>query len=80
MKIWTLDDLAYALSTTTSHGTARAAVRRAARVIGLRSSDALDLHELVRICSALSAEGGAIQQIAEQIVSEALTDQGRHAA
>ena len=62
------------------HHSARAAVRRAARIVGVRTHDALDLHELVRLCSALSAEGGLIQQVAEEIASEALRDESRNAA
>ncbi len=80
MTIWTLDDLHRALSAATSHGNARAVVRRAARVVGVRGRDELGLHELVRMCSALSAEGGAIQQVAEEIASDALHEEDRNAA
>lgn len=80
MTVWTLEDLQRALSATTSHGNARAVVRRAARVVGLGSGERLDLHDLVRVCSALSAEGGAIQRVAEEIASDALHEEGRQAA
>ncbi len=80
MALWTLDDLHHALGAATSRGDARAAVRRAARIVGVRTHDELDLHELVRLCSALSAEGGVIQQVAEEIASEALRDESRNAA
>jgi len=80
MTIWTLDDLHHALSAATSRGNARTAVRRAARIVGVDSHEPLGTHELVRICAALSAEGGAIQQLAEGIASEALRDQTRNAA
>ena len=80
MTIFTLDDLHHALSAATSRGTARAAMRRAARIVGARSHGTLDVHELVRICAALSAEGGAIQRVAEEIASEALRDETGNAA
>lgn len=80
MTIWTLEDLQRALSATTSHGNARTVVRRAARIVGLGSRKRLDLHELVRVCSALSAEGGAIQRVAEKIASDALHEEGQKVA
>lgn len=43
-------------------------------IVGVRTDDALDLHELVRLCSALSAENSEIQQAAEEISSGALRD------
>jgi len=43
-------------------------------IVGVRTDDALDLHELVRLCSALSAEDSVIQQAAEEISSGALRD------
>jgi hypothetical protein len=80
MTIWTLDDLHRVLSTATSGGNARAAVRRAARIVDINANAELDLHDLVRVCSALSAEGGAIQRVAEEIASDALHDDDRIAA
>ncbi len=80
MSFWTLDDLQGALGAATSRGNARAAIRRAARIVDVRSADELGLHELVRVCSALAAEGGAIQQVAEEIASDALRDEDRNAA
>lgn len=80
MTIWTLDDLQQVLSAATSRGNARAAVRRAVRVVDVDAEAKLDLHDLVRVCSALSAEGGAIQRVAEEIASDALRDDDRSAA
>jgi len=75
MRIQTVRDLQVALRDAASRGDTRAAVRRAARIVGVRVDQELDVHQLVRICSALSAEGGAIQEVAEQIASDALRDE-----
>ncbi|MDA0351474.1 MAG: hypothetical protein O3A10_04580 [Chloroflexi bacterium] len=72
MTTTTLDDLQGALGAVTSAGNARAAVRRAARIVGVERDQPLDLRELVRLCSALSAEGGSIQLLAEEIAGDAL--------
>lgn len=72
MDTTTLADVQGALGTVASRREARAAVRRAARIVGVRPDQELDLGELVRICSALAAEGGSIQQLAEEIAGDAL--------
>jgi hypothetical protein len=74
MATTTLDDLQGALGRVASDRQARAAIRRAARIVRLPAGSAIGLSELVRLCSALAAEGGAIQQLAEQIATDALRD------
>jgi len=70
----TLDHLAAEIRTVTSQSDARALVNRASRVAGVPHDRALELRELLLVCSALAAEGGLIQQIAESIATRALDD------
>ena len=72
MEPTTLADVQGALGAVASRGQARAAVRRAARIVGVRRDEPLEIRELVRICSALAAEGGSIEQLAEAIAMDAL--------
>lgn len=69
----TINDLATELGTVTSAADARAVVNRASRVAGVRSDRPLEMRELLRVCEALAAEGGMIQQMAEMIATRALT-------
>jgi hypothetical protein len=71
----TLADVQSALGAVTSPRRARVAVRRAARVVGIGASEPLALGQLVRRCSALAAEGGAIEQLAQEIASDALREE-----
>lgn len=68
----TLADVQGALGEVATRGEAKAAVRRAARIVGVERDRPLELRELIRICSALAAEGGSIQQLAEEIAGDAL--------
>ncbi len=70
----TLAEVQGALGAVASRGEAKAAIRRAAKLIGVSGGEPLGIRELVRLCSALAAEGGAIQQLAEQIAGDALQD------
>jgi hypothetical protein len=72
MESTTLADVQGALGAITSDRQARAVIRRAAKIIGIKRDQPLGLHELIRLCSALAAEGGEIQQLAEEIAGEAL--------
>jgi hypothetical protein len=72
MEGTTLADVQGALGAVASRGQARAAVRRAARIVGIERDHPLELRELIRLCSALAAEGGPIQQLAEEIAGDAL--------
>jgi len=72
MDTTTLADVQGALAAVTTDGEARAAIRRAARIVGVDRNQPLDLRALVRVCSALAAEGGSIQLLAEEIAGDAL--------
>lgn len=68
----TVDDLACELAAVTSVSDARAVINRAARVAGIPSDRTLQVDELLRICEAVAAEGGLVQEIAELIASRSL--------
>lgn len=68
----TLDQLKVELSAVTSASDARAVVNRASRIAGVPSNRPLDVNELMLVLSALSAEGGMIQDIAQGIAAAAL--------
>ena len=72
METITLVDVQGVLGTVATRGAAKAAVRRAARIVGVERDQPLELSDLIRICSALAAEGGPIQQLAEEIAGDAL--------
>jgi hypothetical protein len=72
METTTLADVQGALGAVATRGAARAAVRRAGKIVGVERDQPLELRELIRVCSALAAEGGSIQQLAEQIAGDAL--------
>ena len=72
MDTTTLADVQGALGAVTSNGQAKAAVRRAAKIVGVQRDQPLELRELIRVCSALAAEGGPIQQLADEIAGDAL--------
>ena len=61
-----------ALGAVASPGQAKAAIRRASKLVGVQRDEPLELRELVRLFPALAAEGGPIQQLAEQIAGDAL--------
>ncbi len=65
-------DLVRELGAVTSGNNARAVVNRAARVAGVPIDRPLQIDELLRICEAVAAEGGLIQEIAEMIASRSL--------
>ncbi len=69
----TADDLAGELAAVTSRSDARAVVNRAARVAGVPGDRPLRVDELLRICEAVAAEGGLVQEIAELIASRSLS-------
>ncbi len=68
----TVDDLYRELGRVTSRADARAVLNRAARVAGVASDRALDLKQMLMVCTALAAEGGPIQALAEQIATASL--------
>jgi indole-3-glycerol phosphate synthase len=72
METTTLADVQGALGEVATRREAKAAVRRAAKIVGVNRGQPLDLRELIRVCSALAAEGGSIQQLAEEIAGDAL--------
>jgi hypothetical protein len=71
-QVLTIDELAAHIGVVTSSSDARAVLNRASRVAGVPQNRALELDELLRVCAALSAEGGMIQEIAESIASDAV--------
>lgn len=71
-QVLTIEELASQLGSVTSGSDARAVLNRAARVAGVAQDRALQREDLLRVCAALAAEGGMIQQIAESIAAEAV--------
>lgn len=71
-RMLTLDQLALQLAGVTSTSDARAVVNRASRIAGVPDNRALNEFELLKVCQALTAEGGVIQQVAESIATRAL--------
>ena len=68
----TLDQLATEIGTVTSSSDARAVVNRASRIAAVPDNRPLEVQELLRVCQALAAEGGMIQQVAEAIAIRSL--------
>jgi hypothetical protein len=68
----TLDQLAIEIGTVTSSSDARAVVNRASRIAAVPDNRPLETQELLRVCQALAAEGGMIQQVAEAIAIRSL--------
>ena len=67
-----MDDLARRLGTVTSRSDARAVISRASRITRAPHNRPLAVEELLSVCTALAAEGGAIQQLAESIAAQTL--------
>ncbi len=72
MGFLTTDDLLAELGDVTSRSDARAMISRAARVAGVPTGRPLAIRDLLMVCEALAAEGGAIQQLAEAVATRAL--------
>ena len=72
MAFMSTNDLMQELNTVTSRSDARAMISRAARVAGVATDRPMEMRELLLVCEALAAEGGAIQQMAEAIAMRAL--------
>lgn len=72
VRALTIEELTAEIRAVTSSSDARAVVNRASRVAGVPHNRALERQELLRVCAALAAEGGLIQEIAEAIASRAL--------
>ena len=72
MAFLSTDDLEHTLHRVTSRSDARAMINRAARVAGVATDRPLAVGELLLVCEALAAEGGAIQELAETIAIRAL--------
>ena len=68
----TVDDVAAEVRSVTSVSDARAVVNRASRIAGVPGNRPLQLQELLRVCEALAAEGGLVQEIAELIATRTL--------
>ena len=72
LNAMTADDLVRELAAVTSGSDARAVVNRAARVAAVPLDRPLQVDELLRVCEAITAEGGLIQEIAEIVASQSL--------
>ncbi len=72
----TTDDLLREFRSVLPASDARALLRRASRVAGIRRGaqrgSALETMELLLILEALGAEGGPVQRVAEQLARQAL--------
>ena len=72
-KMLTIEELAAEIGVVTSGSDARAVLNRASRVAGgVPQNRELQQEELLRVCAALAAEGGMIQEIAESIAARAV--------
>ena len=71
-QVLTVDDVAAEVRSVTSVSDARAVVNRASRIAGVPGNRPLHLQELLRVCEALAAEGGLVQEIAEMIATRSL--------
>lgn len=68
----TTDDLLHEFAAVVSTSDARAIMRRALRVAGVKSGATLATGELLLVLEAMGAEGGPVQQMAEQLAQDAL--------
>ncbi len=68
----TLDELVTEIGMVTSASDARAVVNRASRIAEAPDNRPLEVRELLRVCQALAAEGGIVQQVANLIATPAL--------
>ena len=66
-------DLSIQLSSVTTTERAQEVIQRALRTAGLTNSPVIDETDLVALLQAIAAEGGAIQEIAEQIAVDGIT-------
>ena len=74
LKTQAIADLAIMLSGVTSTDRARMAIQRALNATGLTQAQTLDQVDLRRLLMAITAEGGAIEEIARQIAVQGLDD------
>ncbi len=68
----TTDDLLREFAAILPAWEARALMRRAARLAGVRPGAALGTGELLMVLEAMGAEGGTVQRVAEHLAQEAL--------
>ena len=68
----TVEDVTREIGAVTSASDARAVVNRASRIAGVPGGRPLRIEELLRVCQALAAEGGLVQEMAETIAVRAL--------
>ena len=66
-------DMLVLLSPITGDGQARRILNRATRIAGVGAKSELTDKDVLRVCAALSVEGGAVQQIAENIARATLS-------
>ncbi len=66
-------DLSIQLSSVTTAERAQQVIQRALRTAGLTNSPVIDEADPVALLQAIAAEGGAIQEIAEQIAVDGIT-------
>ena len=66
------NDMLLLLSPVTGDSNARRILNRATRIAGVGGKGQLTEDDVLRVCAALSVEGGAVQQIAEAIARETL--------
>ncbi len=67
-------DLSIQLSTVTTVERAQEIIRRALRTTGLSNSPTIDDAGMDAMLEAIAGEGGAIQELAEQIAVGGITD------
>lgn len=66
------------LTPVTGPGAARRMLRQAAQIAGIPDEAIANDDDLLRVCAALSAEGGRVQQIAEEMARAALHSEPPH--
>ena len=64
-----IEEVAAEVRSVTSPSDAQAVVNRASRIAGVPDNRRLQVQELLRVCDALAAEGGLVQEIAELIAT-----------
>ncbi|MEE8336589.1 MAG: hypothetical protein V3R95_00865 [Dehalococcoidia bacterium] len=66
-------DLSLELSAVTTAERAQEIIQRALRTTGLSNAPVIDAASMDSLLQAIAAEGGAVQEIAEQIAVQGLT-------
>jgi hypothetical protein len=74
LKTQAIADLAMMLTAVTSTDRARIAIQQALTTTGLAQAQTLDQTDMLRLLTALAAEGGVIEQLARSIAIQGLGD------